>query len=194
MNFEDIRTTGMELLPGADAYSAIGTYDLSVPFTYFGQTFTSFNISTVGFISFGPPLTDAYDTNNHTVPGTTPPDGTVAIFWDQIGRGTTIGGTDGTIRMERRANYTIISWTGFRIYAWTPSSLNFQIKLFDSGVIEFHYDEMMPGPPNSNSGKETGSSATTWIERPDGSGALPVNINTLGGIQPHTAWRFTPNQ
>jgi hypothetical protein len=96
--------------------------------------------------------------------------------------------------MKRMSNYTIISWQDFAIYGQSPNNhLYFQEKLFDTGVIEFHYGVMDPGPfvpPTFTQAR--GSSATVWIERPDGTGALAASINAPN-VLANTAWRFTPN-
>lgn len=185
-DFEDLSTDGTEILASASDYYGIGTLPLPATFPYFGQPQTEVNVSMVGFLTFGPPLTDAFDNTNDTAPGSPEPNGVVAPFWDQLVRNT-----NGHLYMARRGTYTVISWQDFRIYA-TTSSLNFQVKLFDDGAIEFHYGSFS-GPSGSSADRATGSSATSWIERLDGSGALPININTAGGIQPNSGWRFTPN-
>lgn len=185
-SFEDLTTGGTELLASGSDYTAFGTVALPMPFTYFGQSFTSFNVAIPGFITFGPALTAAYDVTNDALPSTSAPNGVVAIFWDRIVRNT-----NGKLLMARRSDRTIISWQDFRIYASSGSSMNFQIKLFDTGIIEMHYGTMTAGnKPNET----TGSTATTWIEKPDGTAALPANINTVNGIQPNSGFRFSPRQ
>ena len=61
-------------------------------------------------------------------------------------------------------------------------------KGFDTGVIEFHYGEMIDG---NTPGVAAGSGATIWLEAPDGGSALPVLINQPT-LLPNTAYRFTP--
>jgi len=183
-NYENTFTTGTELLGTASDYNGIGAVTLPAPFTFFGTPYTSINLSMVGFATFGPVLTAAYDTTNNTGVTTTAPNGVLALFWDQIVRNT-----NGKITMQRMPTYTIISWDDFRIYASTGSAMSFQLKLFDSGVIEYHYGSMLAGnKPNETSG----STATTWLESPTGDSSLVINLNTIGGLAPNTAWRFTP--
>ncbi len=185
--FEDISATGT-VRPTSPSY---GTIELDVPFTYFGESFEAVHYSsTAGFLSFGPPLTTT-STTNKTVPNTSTPRATVAPFWDSLARNT-----NGNMYVARRSNYTVISWNDYKISSATNSALNFQVKLFDDGVIEFHYADMIPTTSTSSTyvDRESGKSATTWLERPDGSAALPVNINTAGVIQPHSGYRFTPRQ
>ena len=68
--------------------------------------------------------------------------------------------------------------------------LNFQVKLFEDGVVEFHYADMTSG---SSGNYGDGNSATVWIAAPDFSGAIAVGLEEPV-IRPHTAWRFTPRQ
>jgi hypothetical protein len=192
-NFEDISAAGTALLVGTTYdYTGHTTVTLPAPFTYFGTSYTTMDVSMVGFTVFGSVLTSAYDTTNSTVPSTSAPTGVVAPFWDQIVRNT-----GGKLLMQRMTPpgglpYTIISWQNFRIYAESTTAVhNFQEKLFDDGSIEFHYGLMDPG--TYAPARSTGSSATVWIEKPDGTAALPVSINTANGIQPNSGWRFTPN-
>lgn len=181
----DISTTGTRLLATASDYTGIGTFPLAQAFTYFDQSYTSFNISMCGFITFGPALTSAYDVTNATVPSSALPNGTVAIFWDQIVRNT-----GGALFMREDPDRTIISWNDFRIYA-TTSSMWFQIHLLRNGAIEFHYHDQTSATQSTRDSM-TGTSATSWLESPDGMQAVPLNINTLGGTLPNTSFRFTP--
>lgn len=173
-----------ELLPGVSAYDGRGTVALPVPFTYFGQQFTDINVSMVGFFTFGAPLTAAYNVTNDVLPNGTEPNGVVAPFWDEIVRNTS-----GSIRMRRDADRTIVSWQDFRIYA-TTSSMNFQVHLLDTGVIEFHYGAFTG--TGTAVARMRGSSATVWLETPSGGAAIPAGVNTDGTIVQNSGFRFTP--
>lgn len=186
--FVDISSTGTAILVGTDDYTAIGTYPLGMSFPYFGQNFTDFNISIVGFITFGPALTAAYNVTNDVTPSSSAPNGVVAAFWDRIVRNT--GGKALILRNPAR---TIISWQNFRIYADSGSVMEFQLHLLPTGVIEVHYGALTTtATSQSNIDRHSGSSATVWLERPDGLLAVPWSVNRLGGIQQNTGVRFTP--
>lgn len=181
----DIATGGTDLLPTASDYSGYGVIPLPVPFTYYGQSYASINLSMVGFFTFGTPLTAAYNVTNDVLPNTSAPNGTVAIFWDEIVRNT-----NGHIYLRRDADRTIISWQDFRIYA-TTSSFNFQVHLLDTGVLEFHYGSQT-GTTTAAEIRMRGSSATVWLETPSGGSAVAVGINTEGTVIQNAGIRFTP--
>ena len=179
----------VELLASGSDYTGYGVIQLPVPFTYYGQSFTSVNASMVGFLSFGTPLTAAYDVTNDVLPNSTAPNGTVAIFWDQMVRNPT-----GYLYMRRATDRTIISWQDFRVYGAISSGgskLYFQVHLIDTGVIEFHYGTF----DTSNATyapRARGSSATVWLEDPAGGSAVSVGVNTDGTILQNSGIRFTP--
>ena len=85
--------------------------------------------------------------------------------------------------------YTIVSWEGWRVGSTVGQVLNFQVKFFENGNLEYHYGAMTPG------GLETthqGSGATSWLEDRLGKSALPINLNSVvPGIQPNSAFRYT---
>lgn len=176
----------VELLATASDYSGFGDVTLPAPFTYFGQPYGSMSVSMTGFVTFGHALTRAFDATNDTLPEATAPNGVVAIFWDQIVRNT-----GGHIWLRRGAGRTIVSWQDFRIYATTGSQVNFQLHLLDTGVIEFHYGPFT-APTAAAELRVRGSSATVWLEPPEGGSAVSVGVNTEGTITQSSGIRFTP--
>ncbi|MDP1828907.1 MAG: lamin tail domain-containing protein [Archangium sp.] len=180
----DLGTTGTEVLATASDYTGIGTVQLPQPFTYFGQPFSEIHLGMCGFLTFGTPLTAAYDVTNDVLPGTSAPNGVVALFWDRLVRNT-----NGRIMMRRDADRTIVSWQDFRLYA-TTSSMNFQVHLVDTGAIEFHYGTFTIAA--ANLARSRGSEATVWLESPTGGTAVSVGVNTDNTIEQNAGIRFTP--
>jgi hypothetical protein len=76
------------------------------------------------------------------------------------------------------------------VTAGNPDDLNFEVKLFDDGSVEFHYAGMTSGFPSTHFAD--GNSATIWICASDYNSAVPIGWNQAV-IQPHSAYRFTPN-
>jgi hypothetical protein len=184
--------TTVELLPNEDDQVGVGTVQLPHPFVYFGEEFTELNLTMAGFFTFGTPMTQlssphtGYLLTNEVMPTASTPNGTVAPFWDDLVRGT-----NGKILLRRDADRTIVSFQDFRFYAATTSSVNFQVHLFDSGVIEFHYGAFTL-PTAALLARGNGSTATVWLETPSGGSAVSVGANTAGALQQNSGLRFTP--
>jgi hypothetical protein len=136
---------------------------------------------------------------NKTVPSTVDPAGTVAPFFDDMqDRGP--GASNLFVkRMEpgedglALVGHWIVQWHNMRHYSpgTTAESLNYEVKLFDDGVIEFHYGAMVTAAPASTFAD--GQSATVWLERPNGTAALALSINQPV-VQPFSAYRFIPKK
>lgn len=194
-NFESLIGTGTLIStdssfdPGTpDTDEGLATLTLPQPVTFFGRTVTKLYVSTNGFLSTEP-LTDSYLTNDSTP--SDDPVASLAVFWDDLDIDSL---ADAGIYMARKDptpaagdEYTVISWEHYAQYG-TGQDLNFQVKLFDSGVIEYHYGTMSSGAPAQ------GSSATVWLAEPTGKAALPVSVNsaTAPGIAANSGWRFSP--
>jgi hypothetical protein len=88
------------------------------------------------------------------------------------------------------APHWIVQWTRWSLWLSGADDLNFQVKLFDDGTIEYHYGRMVS--VGSTRGG-AGISANTWIENPAGTQALVINTRSYTpGISPFTAFRFSP--
>ncbi len=194
--FEDIRATGTPLfVPLENMDSLYTTIDLSsAPFPYFGAQKSLATVSANGWIDFDEVSTSSSG-GNKLKPGTSKPVGAIAPFWDDIMNKRGI--PTANIYVERRdASGTtpgrwIIQWEDFSYYTsgTNPEDiLRFQAKLFDDGVIEFHYATMTSIYERNYA---SGNSATVWLERPAGDAALPVSINQPM-ISANTAYRYTP--
>jgi hypothetical protein len=187
--FVNITSSGtrVTLVAAAADYDGVASVPLNQPFTYFGQQFSSVNVSVAGFLSFGPALAASNYVPNDTTPSTTVPNGVLAIFWDELVRNT-----NGGVYLRQDPDRVIISWDDFRIYA-TTSEMHFQVHLLSNGVIEFHYGSLSSTTTTQSTlDRLRASSASVWIEKPDGTLAVPWTVNTLGGISPNTSLRFTP--
>ncbi len=195
--FEPIASDGgTVVIPGDAGSTALEdkTYAVPVaaPVKYYGQSFSTLYVSTNGWITTT--STTVSGTTNKVLPSTTAPVGSIAPFWDDL-RGNPAGLTTGIYTVRRDPDgtpangdeYTIVSWEGWM--ATTGQLLNFQVKFFENGNIEYHFGPMVPV------GSETthlGSSATTWLEDPLGKSAWHVNLSSVTpGIQANQAFRYT---
>ncbi|MBK7857109.1 MAG: hypothetical protein IPJ65_00535 [Archangiaceae bacterium] len=167
--------------------SSLSTVTLPVPFKYFGVDAGTLVMSPNGWLSTRPGETSTSQTNK-TAPGSTAPIGAIAPFYDDLRYNADAGYVLSQGFVGRRGgDHFTVQWHRAALTAAIYAELDFEAKLFDNGVIEFHYGTMN----DFGAGLANGSSATIWIEMPDGGGALPISINQPS-ISPNTAYRFTP--
>jgi hypothetical protein len=117
------------------------------------------------------------------------PVGNIAPFWDDLDVGP--GGIFGA----RRSGYTVISWenakkaddtTGPPTYA-----LNFQVKFFDTGNIEFHYGTMTGTGNTSAANNAKGASALVAFQPPQGRTTGFTVSSNQANIVANSGYRFT---
>ncbi len=187
----DISATGTVIVTGD---SAFGNFDLSsAPFSFFKMPRSSLKASTNGFILLDSTSADYANTNRILPSPTATNKGSIAPFWDDLDASALPFSSCYGQRIAAGADpanpgaHWIIQWN--HVERWLNNDdLNIQIKLFDTGVIEYHYAAMVSG---SASNYANGNGATVWLEDPTGNAALPISIEQPL-IEPHTAYRFTP--
>lgn len=182
-------TTAYFTIPGTSTNDNYTNRPLPMPFTYFRTPMRSYGISNNGFITLSPvPLATSAFSNPTTV-AITQPNGSIGLFWDDLTPEN--GGKNAEWRAGDR---TIISFENYHLYLYsTSTTLNFQVHLIDTGVIEIHYGDLgTTSTSQSIINNVSGASATVWLERQDGAVAVPWSINRTGGIQPNSGVRFTP--
>lgn len=158
---------------------------LPISFSFFGLPMTSYTVSSNGLMQVwtGSGLGDE-DSSNPASFITNPTPGGIAPFWDDLDvnpstslRSQVLG--TGTTRRF------VVEWIDWGFYASGTSStadrLRFQAKLFENGVIEFHYCSMV------GTGAITGTSATIGI----GDGVVNEVIHG-STVSSGTGLRFTP--
>lgn len=187
--WEDISGTGTRLFNGTDdlAYDdKVANVALAQGFPYFRATRSGMTVGTNGFIAMT--LGTATASTNKVLPSSSNPTGTIAPYWDDIHRKS--NAADASVYTERKNGYQVVQWHHYGTFSSVEvvDDFNFEVKLFDTGVIEFHYQSMVSGSVIDTS---LGASATVWIEEPGGASALPISINRPAPRQ-NTAWRFTP--
>src|SRR6185436_19751915 len=112
-----------------------GPFPLPFPFTFYGNTFNSFRVSTNGWLSFTSTLTTF---TNTALPsgGATAPENLVAPFWDDLTFSST-----GDAYYYYDGTKFIVSWVAVpRLSSGGPYT--FQALLYPSGTIEFQYLDM----------------------------------------------------
>lgn len=201
-HFVDISDGGTALVNSATAQSALTT-----PITLaaspaepqprvFGVPTPVVSMSIDGFIA--PYATSAVAATNKSSPATTTaPRGVIAPFWDDLQTTPAltpasdlywkfIAAGEDPLRPEA---HWIFQWHRVRhLNTSPPDDLNFEVKLFESGVIEYHYGAMTSG---TIAGYADGNSATVWLEYGDAGVALVESVDTPS-VRPHSAIRFIP--
>jgi hypothetical protein len=182
--FEPIAATGTKICT-LSADNSVDAVTPAVPFNLFSVSVPTLYVSSNGFVTpNAPTCTGTTCDANKSTPSTVAPLGTIAPFWDDLvsngvyWQSRDPDGIPGTLD-----EYTIISWEGSIRKNQSADSLNFQVKLFANGNIEYHYATMT----------EHGSGATTWLEEPTGRVASKFNINsaTTPGVASISAIRFS---
>jgi hypothetical protein len=159
------------------------------------ELYSSVWVNTNGILSLNPqtcsnyPCGDSYLTFPSTsLPGNLINKGILALYWRDMYIGTSGGGAwwqvkdpDGT--PGSGDEYTIVSWENVWRYFVSTDNMNFQVKFFANGNIEYHFGTMTGG---------TGTDAVTWMEDPTGKTAFRINaVSSVPGITTNVAWRFT---
>ncbi|MDP2271892.1 MAG: hypothetical protein Q8N23_31370 [Archangium sp.] len=191
--------TGLSFVEDNNGLASLSLTAAPVPF--FGDAQTSMVVSINGYLSFDETSVLGTQLFTSTLPATADTNSVVAVFADdlQLNRVTY---PDSNVYLKRvgpgedpfaAAPHWIVQWHRVSHSTTTVASrddLNFQAKLFDDGVIEYHFAELRS---TSSTQYGSGTSSVTWLEAPGGTSALVINANsTSPGISPHTAFRFTP--
>ncbi|MCC6337875.1 MAG: lamin tail domain-containing protein [Myxococcales bacterium] len=174
--FKDISRTGTPL-----AFMAgLASLTFASPVPLWGTPTAAVTISQHGWMIPGS-YTGAETSTNKTRPSTTAPTGgTIAPFWDSLAPATEPGAAVYTQRFDAGddpvtpAAHTVIQWYQY-VALSTLDRLNFEVKIFDDGTIEFHYASMESG---SSSNYGAGVGATAWLENPGATAAIALGINT----------------
>jgi len=143
-------------LSGDDSYG--GPYPIGFNFSFYGQRFTMFNISTNGFITFGP-LGSSY-LGNYQIPYSGSPNNIIAAYWDDM----VVDSNEliyQTIGVEPNRQF-VLEWYNVNRYGYSSYPMTFEIILNEtSGDIWLQYLSLSTYPFE-------GQSATVGIENADG--------------------------
>ena len=171
-----------------DSYSAIAPLPFTLP--YFGATASHFSVTTNGFMQLWTSMTGSPSTAYSNGAMTSAPNGTVAAFWDDLAFPSAESYGAVTREITDAAGHRfVVQWTNFADYSAATARLTWQVKLFDSGVIEMHYCSMTNSSTTSN--RHLGDSATVGIRSIDGLSSLQIGTNTVGLTRPATGYRIT---
>ncbi len=197
-SFRDISLTGNRLGTGTTSAAHVPMLQhlYGSPTVAFGQPVTQLGISRNGYVTFDAPVVVASPYVAATLsPGATTPNRTAALFGRALNFGAVTSTGVYTQRLE--ANEDPLNPVAHWIVQWhhlagtstssTSEDLNFQLKVFDDGVLEYHYGHLSS---HDNTLTGLGFGVVAWLEG-DNDVALPISVQRAG-IRPHTAFRFIP--
>ena len=207
-DFEEVANLGIPLFSPGEWNDDIALFELlGAPVPLFGRIERTVKVGANGVIGVKDSVLSAvntkyagieYPTDDAPITGT--PNGTFAIYGDDVVPSASIDSNVYATRVEADG---ITHQTGRWIFQWkkvdvldktnllADSDLNFQIKLFDDGVVEFHYGHMFS--PAGQPDYAGGVSALVMLENRSGARGMVVSSPNGGpGTQAHTAYRFIP--
>jgi len=162
-DWEDIDSTGTNIDGNMSDDNVSGPYDIGFEFTFYGNTYTEYYVSSNGWITFsntsssgccsGQPLPYADSYNN-----------LIAWAWDD-------GYPFGATYIESGDDKSIIQFQGYgTCCSESNGSINAQIILYPDGNIKLQYEDM--------EGQYLDGSQSIGIENEDGTDGLQIAYNT----------------
>ena len=161
---------------------------LPFPLTYFGSPVSAWSPSTNGYLQLWPMAgRSAGALGAFELPNGSAPVGMVAAFWDDLQVTAGIGDVRwGTF--DAGGRHVTVQWTDaqFCCNAMAPDRLTFQVKLFQSGVIETHYCALS-GSPRVN-----GQSASIGMQDTAALRGVSYAVRRADAVRTGLAVRYTP--
>lgn len=194
----EIASTGTRLFntPTGTSQAALTFPSGAPPPVLFGMSYPSLYVNINGWVS--PNNSTSSGNANKLEPSTTAPVGTLAVYWDDLLPRANVTPASDVYWKRVAANedprvrlpHWIIEWKS--VIRDDPNTtrddMNFQVKFFDDGVIEYHYGRM---DGTYYDARSTGTRATVWLENPGGTLALPICIES-DCIASNSGYRFSP--
>ncbi|MBD3169576.1 MAG: T9SS type A sorting domain-containing protein [candidate division Zixibacteria bacterium] len=164
--------------PGNPDVSNSGPYDLGFDFEFYGNTFSSINICSNGWMSFTDSTTTAY--YNRRIPHSSAPNNMIAPFWENLNPG--LGGN--VYFYTNNTDSAVISWVDVPD-THEEGEFTFQAVLVAPNSVTFQYGDMGPEGPIDR--------ASVGIENAAGTVGLQICYNeTFSGEG--MAYRFELGQ
>ncbi len=165
---------------------AWGPFNIGFNFTFYGNTYSQFYVTSNGLVMFG---SGSNDYTEDPIPSASSPNNFIAAFWDDIvinpsGRilYTTIGAAP-----NRKC---IIQWTNMGFYSSTVLMGTFSAILYEgSNKIQVQYRSII----DNTSDRSHGSSATIGLENSAGNAGVQYAYHNSSAIASEQAILFTPS-
>ncbi len=159
--------------------------DLPFAFTFYGQTYTSVNVASSGFVSFVG--TDATGSNT-TIPDPAAPNAAIYPFWDRIcvGRYVRSKFLDTLPVRGFVIEWNEMVWVKGDVCEHTGLDFDTEVILWENGEISLRYRNV------SMANFERGDSATIGLENEDGSIGHQYSYDLPVVWSPRFGIRYTP--
>jgi len=163
-----------------------GPFNIGFDFTYFGNVYSQFYISSNGLVSFG---SGSIDPSEDAIPTAGTPNNMIAAFWDDLvidPSGNILYTTIGAAPNRK----LIVEFRNMGFYTGPVYVGTFYVILFEtSNKIQIQYRIIiLPSVPLPH-----GESATIGIENSDGTAGVQYAFHNPAAVNTGTAISFTPS-
>src|SRR5439155_16717939 len=108
---------------------------LPFPFPFYGQTYTSANVSTNGFLSFVAP---DWTYTNRPIPDVSPPNGAIYPFWDDLYVDGAASVRTEVVGVAPNRQF-LVEWRDVTFFDDRSRRVRFQVALSEGGTIQTRY-------------------------------------------------------
>jgi|WetSurMetagenome_2_1015567.scaffolds.fasta_scaffold00270_14 gliding motility-associated-like protein len=163
-----------------------GPFNIGFSFTFYGNVYSQFYISSNGMITFG---TGSINGTSAHIPSGALPNNYIAPFWDDLvvdPSGKILYTTIGSVGNRK----LIVQFSNMGFYPFPVFMGTFQAILHETtNLIQVQYRLIV----DANSTKAHGSTATIGLENADGTSGVEYAYHNATAIAPEQAISFTPS-
>jgi len=148
-----------------------GAETVTIPFSFplLGDTYTTANVSSNGFLQMGLSASATSYTNTR-IPFSTEPNRLVSPFWDDLNPGDT-GDVYYQVMGTSPNRMLVVTWLGVAFFSGSTEHVTFQAIIHENGGIEFQYQTLGADM------RSKGQSATVGIENSPGTAGVQHSFN-----------------
>ncbi len=151
--------TPVPIVIGSDATTPVA---LPFPFSFYGTSYATANVTANGLVTFGAPNTSWA---NVRIPNASAPNAAIYPYWDDLYVDAQSSVRTQVAGSEPDRTFTI-EWRNLRYHSVTTKRVDFEVVLHQSGQFQLHYRNIDDDP------LERGNSATIGMENATGTVGL----------------------
>ncbi|MEU1350972.1 S8 family serine peptidase [Streptomyces sp. NPDC005795] len=149
-------------------YDGTATVKFPFPVALYGKTYRQASVNIEGYLTFE---TSVSSSNNHTLPYTAYPNGSLYPFWDNLQLATDGGDLFWSTRGSAPHRELVVEWRNVVPSTARTQKLDFSVVIGEDGTYSFHYRNLTDGD------YARGLGATIGAENADGTDALQYSYN-----------------